>query len=277
MHVGAAACNERALIKRVDEIAADPNAYVLLGGDQTNAIGRGDPRRQQSERAEWVGDADDVHQIEETRMIALIAPIATKIIGVVEGNHEAQVLRHDGYNIYRRHLIAIALECAKQGKDIRPQDLALGTEGFLRLRFRRRTPEMKTAGSISTVIFIQHGWGGGRRIGGKSNKLEDLVGRYDADMYLAGHTHEIDVFPKKTVAPAGVKKSPAGVIERVRFAVRCGTALNTYLPDDSDGYPVNTYGQRMGYLPTTTGWPVIELQPWHGKIKIIVEGETHGR
>jgi hypothetical protein len=94
-------------------------------------------------------------------------------------------------------------------------------------------------------MYVSHGNGGGRKEGGKIQRLVDLSTLVDADIYLCGHTH----------LPAMLKDGFA--------RPNCGNSSITY----GTRLYVNTsaklnwggYGETGGFKPPCTDTPLIRL------------------
>lgn len=263
-HIGAAQCDEAALKALVAEVAADPKGYWLGMGDLPDAIGRnvGDKRAEESALAPWLHGEMRVFEKQRERVIETFKPIASKCLGLLEGNHEHAALHYHGTDMY--YAVAEALQ--REGGQA--ESLALGYLGFVRLRFRYRTQgasERKDNGgdkSYPYTIVAHHGWGGGRKAGAKALKLEDMCRLYDADIYLMGHVHS--EIPLKGVRLA--VSTQGKIQERQWVSVMTGTFLR--------GHDLNseasTYAEIAGYPPTTIGSPRITIQPATGKLKVTV-------
>lgn len=266
IHLGAEACDEKLLERTIEEIRADPHAYVILGGDNINAITRGDRRSNEYERASWLRGEEDTAGMERDRLIKMFAPVAHRILAVVDGNHEQSVLHWDHRNIYWE----IVAGLADVGGQL-PEDIGMGIEGFLVLRFARSggnsTPSIRRR-----VFYLHHGWGGGRKKGGKVNKLDDLMATYQADLYLMGHVHEIAHIARTVVSPGTGKAQDCKVKER--HGLICGTFLRSYLERGPNGMPRNTYAQNKGYSPAPVGHPKIRITPWQDEYELVIPAGT---
>jgi len=106
--------------------------------------------------------------------IEIFKPFSDKIIGIVEGNHEARISREVGIDITK--ILATSL-----GR----QDFYSPDSVLLHIRLGRD----KFGKKIGYVIYSIHGWSNGRRAGSKLNAILDLRGRVFADCYIASHTH----------------------------------------------------------------------------------------
>jgi len=98
---------------------------------------------------------------------------------------------------------------------------------------------------VCYVIYTTHGSGGGRREGGKINRLADLAGIVDADIYISGHTHFPAVF-KETYFRTDVFNSKVAAVDKLFINT------NAWLK-------YGGYGEGAGYKPASIAAPVIYL------------------
>ena len=254
IHLGALACQEREFARRVEQVASEPNHYWIGMGDMCDAIGRngGDKRSDEANLAAWLWGEPRIFEKERERLKQYILPIAGKCLGMLEGNHDDKVLRMYGQDMY--YSVCEAVQRAA-GHD---KNLALGYAGFIRLRFRRQwegQEKRANKGGLSSIpftIYATHGYGGGRKAGGKANKLTDMAGVADADLYLFGHVHA----PELAMKEQRMSMSQKGRVEsRTYAAVLTGTYLKGYTEDSV------TYSERFGFAEAPIGSPIITLNP----------------
>jgi len=261
LHIGAAACNEKLFLQKVEEIAATPHTYWVGGGDYVDAIARvGDKRYHELTIAPWLYGKNDVMGHQRDRFLEMVEPIADKCLGLVSGNHEFAAERWYDRDLYWEIVTGVARQAKRD-----PGELALGVGGFLVLRFRRGTPQ-SYGGSKTITIFITHGWGGGRLPGGHALTLGRTMGDYAADLILMGHRHVQQLVIKTITVPSG---STAKVTRR--YGVYCGTYLGAYVRP-SDGRPVDTYPEHKGLPPSPVGTPTILVKPDQASIQVLVGG-----
>jgi hypothetical protein len=101
-----------------------------------------------------------------------------------------------------------------------------------------------------------HGSGGGRREGGKINRLADLATIVDADLYLMGHTHFPAVFKENYFR---VNAGNSSVMEVEKLFVNSAAALH-----------FGGYGDRQGYKPASRSNPVIYLDGRKREMKALL-------
>lgn len=243
-HLGAKGCDETALEATIDRVAKDKWALTVLMGDLCDCITTGDKRWDDRAVASWCFEPwarANIAIAQRDRMIDMLKRIPReKILGLISGNHEA--------TIRRTHQLDISLDIARTlGIPY------LGEEGFVRLVFT--TPSKM---SRTVVIFATHGSGGGRKPGGKVNKMSDISAFIEADIILMGHHHER--FGLRTVKLGVDKMSNLEHIEKVNAIT--GTYLKTY----QMGAP--SYAARELYPPTAIGSPVIHITPFYSKLDV---------
>lgn len=270
LHVGHIACNEDMLEYYVANIAADPTGLVILGGDLIDGITYNDRRFNPAQVAKWCRNEEGTHkgviQKQIVRVAEILSPIAHKVVAMLYGNHESSVEKHQQVEIVKQ--IALHLQHAVDGDTnphntlVEPPDFVLGYHGFLCLTFARG------AHASRFVIYCHHGYGGGRKPGGKMNKLDEMLAMYpDSDLVLAGHVHDLFSLARERIIPdwSGLSKSDlvkvGGVRKKDRLAVFCGSFLDSDAGETSLGWPRTSYAVEKGYPPLKLGAPVIRIKP----------------
>lgn len=223
LHIGDMSCEYKRILEEIKYIRETPNCYCVLDGDlMDTAI------------ASSIGDTyaashTPMQQIQECMKI--FEPIKHKILAVCGGNHENRVYKSDGIDMTQ-------IMCNQLGigeKYSSTTVLLYIRSGFSQ---KRRRPYVYS-------MYMTHGSGGGRKEGGKINRLADLAQIVDADIYLMGHVHQPAVlrndFFRTTINNSSVEKVPH-------------LFVNTAAWLDYGGY-----GDKQGYKPASTINPVIWL------------------
>jgi predicted phosphodiesterase len=207
-------------------IKETPNAYCILGGDlMDTAI------------ASSIGDTYSAHlqPMEQLKLcVKLFDPIKDKILCILPGNHENRVYKSDGID-------TTEMMAAQLGLSARYSE----TTALLFIRFGQETRRTAEGRKMTYTVYATHGSGGGRREGGKINRLADLAQIVDADVYLCGHTHLPAVFREGFYR---VSKSNSAVQYVDRLFVNAAAALN-----------YGGYGDKAGFKPASKQSPVIYL------------------
>ena len=225
LHIGDRMCDFKDIMERIEYIRTTPNAYCILGGDlMDTAI------------ASSIGDTygANLQPMEQLKQCAKIFdPIKGKILAVLPGNHENRVYKSDGIDMTE-------IMCSQLGIANRYSP----TTALLFIRFGKSQKNMPNRRQLYTV-YVTHGSGGGRREGGKVNRLADLASIVDADIYIHAHTHLPIVF-KESFFRTSASNSSVALVEKL--FVNTAASLN-----------YGGYGDRMGYKPASKKSPVIYL------------------
>lgn len=223
LHLGDIHSDFKAIMGKIEHIKNTPNAYCILDGDiMDSAI------------ASSIGDTygASLQPMEQMRQcVKIFEPIKDKILAVLPGNHEHRIYKTDGLDITE-------IMCSQLGI----VDKYSPTTALLFIRFgnisKRNRPQLYTA-------YVTHGSGGGRKEGGKVNRLADLASIVDADIYIHAHTHLPLVFRESSFRVSG---SNSSVAEVEKLFVNTAASLK-----------YGGYGDTQGYKPASRKSPVIYL------------------
>ena len=94
-------------------------------------------------------------------------------------------------------------------------------------------------------MYVSHGNGGGRKEGGKLQRLVDMATIVDADIYVCGHTHLPAVLKTGFARPSMSNNS---VTYGTHLFVNTSAKLN-----------YGGYGETGGFRPPCTDTPIIYL------------------
>lgn len=225
LHIGDSQCDYKLILDRIEYIKNTPNVYCILDGDlMDTAI------------ASSIGDtyAANLQPMEQLKhCVKIFEPIKDKILAVLPGNHENRVYKSDGVDI-------TDIMCAQLGIGTRYSP----TTALLFIRFGKRAKGHHGRPQLYT-IYVTHGSGGGRKEGGKVNRLADLASIVDADIYIHGHTHLPLVFKESFFRVSGSNSSVALVD---KLFVNTAAYLN-----------YGGYGDKAGFKPASKSSPTIYL------------------
>ncbi len=225
LHIGDNSSDYKLILERIEHIKNTENAYCILDGDlMDTAI------------ASSVGDTygANLQPMEQLRQcVKIFEPIKDKILAVLPGNHENRVYKSDGLDITE-------MMCAQLG--------IMGkyspTTALLFIRFGKQSGKGHNRPFLYTA-YVTHGSGGGRREGGKVNRLADLASIVDADIYIHAHTHLPLIFKEAFYRVSGSNSSVTLVD---KMFVNTSASLN-----------YGGYGDRQGFKPASKSSPVIYL------------------
>lgn len=165
--------NHETIKRDIDYVLNKDNAFCVLNGDLMDCA-----------IASSVGDTYGaiLSPMDELQVcVDLFKPLVErgKVLCVLKGNHEARHYRTNGIDV-------TALMCQQLGiADRYAPDTALIFIRFGRLDGKQRSHGRKAA----YTVYVSHGNGGGRKEGGKIQRLVDLATIVDADVYICGHSH----------------------------------------------------------------------------------------
>lgn len=226
LHLGDRNCNYKELLDQIKEIEENPNAYVILNGDLMNNA------TTQSISDTYSESLSPMEQLKEAT--AIFKPIKDKILAMTSGNHENRTYRTDGIDL--TEILARELGISER---YAPESVTL----FLRVG--DKVGKSHKDQQVCYTLFITHGSGGGRREGGKVNRLIDLASIIDADIYIHSHTH-LPVILKQGFFRADSKNSTISIVDKMFINT------NAWLK-------YGGYGEAHGYKPASIQAPVIYL------------------
>ena len=249
LHIGSRSCAEKPLRKMVAQIAASRNALWIGGGDYLEAVLPQDIKRFDMDTLpDWIleGDAKTIRkklnsilaqQYDRARKI--LEPIKHKCLGLIEGNHEYQIRKRYNENV-------VSSLCG------RLETPELTDEAVIRLRFKRNTA------TATVIIYICHGWGGGRTAGAEPTKLHRMRDEWEiADICLRGHSHIFDIIPPKPILEIPRTKSlPKELTQRYRWAANWGCWVYSHASGPS------SYASRACYPARPMQTTKIEIKPF---------------
>jgi predicted phosphodiesterase len=218
----------------------EKGASVILLGDMIDGIAQKDRRFENNSIAtNFKKHLDNLHQHQVDELVKLLYPIRKQIISTMAGNHEDTVHKYFTWD----PTIAIA-------KGLGIENKILTDPGYVVLRFDHN-------GSKRLIsILCTHGqFMGGRKRGCKVNRMEDLASDFSADIYLAGHTHDLFVTRSDSI---GLSRS--GKYEtRRQYFINTGSMMDTY-----SEHGESTWASRKLFPPNKPGVARIDF---YGKKK----------
>ena len=232
-HIGDGNCNITEIKKVLNSIKESSNTFLILNGDLINNATK--------------NSVSDVYgeQLTPTEAIVklcdLLEPIKDKILVIHPGNHEARSYKEDGIEIIR--IVAKQLGIEERYSD---------TWWYLYLTLgmgEKARPVMYTITGV-------HGYGGGRKAGGKINNLVEMGDKVIADIYVMGHTHT-PIITRNTIYTPDFQHRT--LVKRDKYYLM----TNSFL--DYGGY-----GEMLGYTPSTTDHQEMILDGTKKLIKIIM-------
>jgi hypothetical protein len=226
VHIGAMACDEKLLERRVQEILDNPLAFWIGGGDYCDFIPRHDRRYRASGVAKWARGHDDIVRAQLRQFVEIVKPIRHKCLLLIKGNHEDSIAAHYERDIYAEIVENVATEVPQEQYS---GNIAPGVTGYMVINFKPR----EGGKAWRFTAWCHHGYGGGRYAGAKVLNLERELALRDANVVLVGHTHARAVWSGATTSAKGYSQ-PKGAV--------CGSFFRSY-------GSFETYASRKGYPP----------------------------
>lgn len=205
---------DKALLrKHVKQIAKDPWARVILGGDNFDAIVARDKRFQHSALDPEVFSLEAADRILSVGVMALakeLKPIKDKILCIMEGNHEVSGDKQCQFRCTEYLCRELGVEHA-------------GYECLVGIVFD--CPRRKA--SARYTIHCHHGSGGSQTKGGKVTRRERKAADWeDIDVHFSGHVHDPFVFSVTRLVPQFTTRSVlSGVSVKDTLCIGAGSYL----------------------------------------------------
>ena len=232
-HIGDSLCNLKLIRQVLDEVKKSDNTFIILNGDlMNNSI-------KNSVSSIYDEELSPMQAI--IRLCDLLEPIKDRILVIHPGNHEWRSYKEDGIDIIR--LVARQL-----GIEDRFSDgwwylyLTLGMGN-------KQRPIMYTITGV-------HGYGGGRKNGGKINNLVEMSDKVIADVYVMGHTHTPIMTRNSIFVPDYQHKS---LVQKDKYYLMTNSFLE-----------YGGYGEQYGFTPSTNEHQEMILDGTKKLIKIIM-------
>lgn len=234
VHIGDKLSNLKLLKEALQRIKDEPNTFTIINGDLCNMAlknSKSDVYSDQLSPMEQVLTATE-----------LLEGIKDKILIIATGNHEDRTTKETNIDVTR--LIA---------KQLGIEDRYADAWWYLYLTFGKDNKGR----AITYAITGIHGYGGGRKSGGKINRLEDMSQVVIADLYIMSHTHK--PISTKNCIYIPYYQSRALSKQEMYYLM-----TNSFL--ESDG----GYAEKMGFAPSNTSLTEAQLNGTKRKIKLLI-------
>lgn len=240
LHLGNSACDEALFRQVVQRVADDEHALWVGLGDYADFVNLSDPRFDPASLSSWVTmrHLGDLARAQADRFLDIVEPIASKCLGLIEGNHERSIAKYYERSIYGELVTGIKL---RGGFPVEHQ-LAFGYSGWLILTFYRH----EERGAASAIrISLHHGFVGGKLAGAKALNMQRWLWNHDCDLAIFGHSHNTMVQVEAVERVKGNR-----VVHDHRIGMYSGTFMNGA-----------RYSEKAGYFPLPLTQPHAVLRP----------------
>ena len=234
VHIGDKLSNLKLLKEALQRIKDEPNTFTIINGDLCNMA------LKNSKSDVYSDNLSPMEQV--LTATELLEGIKNKILVISTGNHEDRTKKETNIDVTR--LIA---------KQLGIEDRYADAWWYLYLTFGKDIKGRAITYGITGI----HGYGGGRKSGGKINRLEDMSQVVIADLYLMSHTHK--PISTKNCIYIPYYQSRALSKQEMYFLM-----TNSFL--ESDG----GYAEKMGFPPSNTSLTEAQLSGAKRKIKLLI-------
>lgn len=224
LHIGDLHSNGEKILEWLKYIEETPNCYAILNGDLMDTAIKTS-----------IGDiyGSTLRPMEQLQQcIKLFEPIKSKILAVTGGNHEARIYRNDGLDVTQMMCNQLGLECYS------PESAMIFIQFGMQSGHHKFQPMLYS-------IYCVHGAGGGRKEGGKINRVVDLANIIDADIFIHSHSH-LPAIVRNSYFRVDTRKCTTHKVDRL--------FINTSAALDYGGY-----GEVQSYKPNSLETPLILL------------------
>ena len=225
LHIGDIHSDGKKIAEWLEYIGEHENCFTILNGDLCDNATR------QSIGDVYGAALRPMEQLQQA--VKLFDPIKDKILAVTAGNHEARTYRTDGIDMTQ--VICNQLEIS---------DRYAPESALVFVQFGRQNSD-KHNWPVLYSIYCVHGSGGGRKEGGKINRLVDLATIVDADIYLHSHTH-LPMVSRNAYFRVDTRRCTTTKVDRL--------FVNT-----SSTLEYGGYGEAQSFKPNSLETPLIVL------------------
>lgn len=234
-HIGDQLCNLKLIRQVLNDVKESPNTFIILNGDLMNNATK--------------TSVSDVYNEELTpteqiiRLCDLLEGVKERILVIHPGNHEARTFKNDGVDIIR--LVARQLGIEDRFSD---------GWWYLYLTFGLNQ-QKKDRPMLYTITGI-HGYGGGRKYGGKINNLVEMSDKVIADLYVMGH-HHTPIMTRNTIYLPDYQHRT--LVKKDKYYLMTNSFLE-----------YGGYGETYGFTPGTTDHQEAILSGTKKEIRLIM-------
>lgn len=235
IHLGTVYTDERLLNAAIRRVLDTDNCYALGMGDYGEFINISDKRFDPANLSPWAKDnVGNIAKATADRTIDSFKELAKKgkLLGMLAGNHEEKIRLKYHFDV-QQHI------CDKLGVP------NLSYNAFLQIQLHA------SGGTVRNLsIYACHGCKGGSSKAARLKAVEELMSKFDADVYLYAHNHAraITSYPTIYLDKMGHMK------QRNRLLGLTGTYREVYVENSTD------YGEKANYSPSDLGSVVIKAK-----------------
>lgn len=232
-HIGDSLCDIKKIKEVLQEVHDSNNTFIILNGDLINNATKNSVSN--------VYDEEMSPMEAIIKLVDLLEPVKDKILVIHPGNHENRTYKEDGVDIIR--IVAKSLGIEDRF-----------SEGWWYLYLTMGLNE-KNRPVMYTITGV-HGYGGGKKSGGKINNLVEMSDKVIADIYVMGHTHT-PIMTRNTIYVPDLQHRT--LVKKDKYYLMTNAFLE-----------YGGYGEKLGYTPTTTDYQKMILDGNKKSIRIVM-------
>lgn len=233
-HIGDELCNLKLIRSVLEEVKNSDNTFIILNGDLIDNATRTS-----------VGSVYQDNGLTPMQQIVMLCDllegVKERILCISNGNHELRTMKSDGIDIVRIVARQLGIE-----------DRFSPGWWYLYLSFGMSNKNREITYRITGI----HGYGGGRKNGGKINNLVEMSDKVIADLYVMGHTHTPIMTRNSIFMPDDQHKT---LVKLEKYYLMTNSFLE-----------YGGYGEQYGFTPSTTEHQEAILDGTKKRIKIIM-------
>lgn len=254
LHLDSPDCDIETLKKHL-EVCKKEGRFILMGGDEFDAIIHTDKKRYTPSREDNNRD-DQINQKLE-RAIELLKPYADNILFIARGNHEESILKYSGVDMI--DLLVKELNHHKKNGEIQKGNY----QNIIRLNWVKSLKGQTYKTVAHYDILQHHGLGASAQITRGTLDFNRLIHGTNADLVWVGHKHLASASysdPIITVGQNGelVQKNRAGIM------------TPSYLKGRTIDSNVN-FAERFYMAQSLPGFGSLEITPTYENDKAVLK------
>jgi len=238
LHIGDIHSDGKKINEWLAYIKDTPNCFTILNGDLMNTAIK------TSVSDTYLETLTPMEQLKQC--VKLFEPLREKILLITQGNHEVRIAKNDSIDV--TELFATQLQLS---------DRYSPASAMLFVQFGKKTGHHSEQPMLYTIYCVHGSGAGGRKEGGKINRLAELANIIDADCYVMSHTH-LPAIMRNSFYRVDTRHCTTTKVDRL--------FLNTSSTLDYAG----GYGEFFSFKPNSLETPLLILDGHRHKMQAVL-------
>lgn len=258
LHLDSPDCDIETLKRHLD-VCKKEGRYILMGGDEFDALIHTDKKRYTPSRTD--NNRDDQINEKLERAIALLQPYANNILFIGRGNHEESILKYSGVDMI--DLLVKELNHWKDNGEIQKGNY----QNFIRFNWVTsfNGPSMRSVQHYD--IYQNHGCGSSSPVTKGAIDFNRIIHGVNADLIWIGHKHASNFLPSD---PIMYIDQNGNITMKNRQAVLTPSYLKGRSIDDHNVL----FGERFYTHTSLPGYANVDLTPYYEDDKKKIKSEV---